>query len=66
MLYRIKLGKVVAGVVVEDGLITKAAPVFRWMQGKPMRDIRTWIEGRRPAGRVTLVDEGAKELEDDE
>ena len=43
MLVRIKTSYACAGIIVdEDGVCREAAPIFRWMIGKRLTEIRRW------------------------
>lgn len=41
---RVVLPYAVFGVVVEDGKVTMAAPIGRWMIGKKLSYVKTWVE----------------------
>lgn len=46
MLYRVELSYAVFGIVCEGNKITEAAPIGRWMVGKPFLFVCEWI-GRK-------------------
>lgn len=42
LLLQIDTGYACAGIVVEDGVCTEAAPIFAWMVGKSLEEIKRW------------------------
>lgn len=48
---RIELPYAVAGIEVDNGIVVRTAPIFRWMIGKTEQYIRAWV--RRKLGEVT-------------
>lgn len=50
-LYLVSTSYSSAGVVVKDGEVVDAAPIYRWMVGKRWEDVLTWnrIEKVQPA-----------------
>lgn len=46
ILYRIILpyAKICAGVIVVNGMIVKAAPVFKWSIGKKIQNFILWVD----------------------
>lgn len=55
MLWRVVLSYACFGIIVEDGMVTDAAPIGRWMIGKPLGTVAAWVVGKR--GTVTPVGE---------
>jgi hypothetical protein len=53
MLYQITLASICAGIVVEDGIIVRTAPVLAWMRLKRMEVIGRWVQSHR--GTITRV-----------
>lgn len=45
--YQIDVSYACAGIGVdEEGIVRRAAPVYRWMVGKHMVDILHWVKGK--------------------
>lgn len=42
MLYFIDTGYAYGGIIVEDDICIKAAPIFKWMIGKKLSEIKKW------------------------
>lgn len=42
-----------AGVVVEGGVVARAAPILRWASGKPAKELADWV--RRKRGRMVWM-----------
>jgi len=41
-LYQVSTEYATAGVVVHDGKVVQAAPIYRWMIGKYWEDCKSW------------------------
>jgi hypothetical protein len=44
MVYQVRLPYATAGIVVTDGTITDAAPIFKWAIGAPLKRFEKWVE----------------------
>lgn len=53
MLYQITLANICAGIIVEDGIIVRTAPVLAWMRLQRMAVIGRWVQSHR--GTITRV-----------
>lgn len=42
MIYQIDTGFACAGIVVKDNRVIDAAPIFRWMKGKTLDQVKRW------------------------
>lgn len=42
VLVQIDTGYACAGVMSEDGVITETAPIFKWMVGKTVQEVKKW------------------------
>ncbi len=49
MLYRISLPFATFGLVAEHGAVTRAAPIARWAQGKPLEVVLAYYRRRGAA-----------------
>lgn len=47
MTYQVRLSYATFGIIVNKGIVVKAAPIGRWMVGKPIEDVRKWVAGKR-------------------
>jgi len=36
-----------AGIEVEGSIVCKAAPIFGWMVGKSLGEVKTWVEKKK-------------------
>jgi hypothetical protein len=45
-LYSIDVDYACAGIIVRDGTVIRAAPIFHWMRGKPLTEIIAWVESK--------------------
>ena len=52
-LYQITLSYVCAGIICKDKKIIKTAPIFNWMVGKSISEIRTWV--KKKSGKIKLI-----------
>jgi hypothetical protein len=52
-LYQVVTSSYVAGIVVENGRVVKAAPILRAAVGKPLEELRRQVEAR--GGTVAAV-----------
>jgi hypothetical protein len=43
------------GLEAENGCVVNAAPIIRWMVGKPLADVENWL--RRKGGKLEKVSE---------
>lgn len=43
-LVRVVTSYFVAGLLVENGIVKKAAPILRWTVGKPLEDVYAWVK----------------------
>ena len=43
MIYQVDIGYACFGVIVENGYVTEAAPIAKWMIGKQWIDVTDWI-----------------------
>ena len=41
-LYQIDTGYACGGIVVDNGIVTEAAPIFKWMLHKSFDEIKEW------------------------
>lgn len=41
-MYQVDTGYACGGVVVENGIVTETAPIFKWMKGKKWNDVKSW------------------------
>jgi hypothetical protein len=41
-LYSVDTGYACGGIVVEDGVVKEAAPIFKWMIGKTFGEVKAW------------------------
>jgi hypothetical protein len=48
--WRVELPYAVFAIDTEGGRVVEAPPIARWMIGKPLRDVRRWVKGKR--GRI--------------
>jgi hypothetical protein len=55
-LYRVVTDNFVAGLVVKEGQVVRAAPILRWAIGKPVDELRRQIE--QSGGTVAAVGPG--------
>ena len=46
MLLQIDLPYACAGIVVENDMITEAAPIFKWMVGKDLNYVCGWVQSK--------------------
>jgi len=46
-LYQITLSYACAGIVVKDNKVIDVAPIFIWMKGKNMNQVKNWIYSKR-------------------
>lgn len=44
MLYRIVLSYATYGIEVKDDIVTKAPPMAKWMMGKNIKFITSWVK----------------------
>jgi hypothetical protein len=51
------IGYACFGVVIREGMVMHAAPIARWMVGKPARTCNAWVVLK--GGTWTVVAEGA-------
>lgn len=54
VLWQIQLPYATFGIVVQDGLVAEAAPIGKWMVGKALAQINSWV--LRKGGKLVLVD----------
>ena len=54
-LYQVTTRYFVAGVIVDQGKVIRAAPILGWAIGKPTRQLAEWV--KRKWGTVVLVSE---------
>jgi hypothetical protein len=52
-LYQITLSYACAGIVVQDNIVIKTAPIFNWMIGKKLNQIKTWVYNKK--GQINKV-----------
>ena len=62
-MFYVSLPYACAGVEVKDGVVTRAAPIFRWMIGKRWNSMRRWAE-RKGAEIVELSGDAWQRAED--
>lgn len=54
MWWQVDAGYACGGVETDDmGIVRGAAPIFRWMIGKHLSEVRQWLEAKR--GKLTPV-----------
>ena len=41
-MYRIDTGYACAGILTDDDVVYYAAPIFRWMTGKSIEEVKRW------------------------
>jgi hypothetical protein len=46
VLIRVTLSYAVFGLIVENDVVTEAAPIARWSVGKPIRDVLTYYRSK--------------------
>jgi hypothetical protein len=46
MLWQITLPYVCYGIVSKDEVIVEAAPIARWVEGKPLEDFARWVASK--------------------
>ena len=49
-LYQITLSYCCAGIIVENNIVKKTAPIFKWMIGKNLLFIESWVD--KKAGKI--------------
>lgn len=54
--YLVDTGYAAGGVTVRRGVVIEAAPVFRWMVGKPWEEVRLWKNIRHPIQETKAAD----------
>jgi hypothetical protein len=42
-LYQIILSYACAGIIIKNGVVVRAAPIFHWMIGKNLNEVKTWV-----------------------
>jgi len=42
-LYQIILSYACAGIIVENDIVIKTAPIFSWMIGKSLIEVQAWV-----------------------
>jgi hypothetical protein len=42
-LYQITLSYACGGVVIQNNLVIRTAPIFNWMLGKDLNEIKNWV-----------------------
>jgi hypothetical protein len=52
-LWKIDVGYFCAGLLSEDGIVIKAAPILKWTLGKNIEDVQKWVKSKR--GLMILV-----------
>ena len=53
MLYQIDVGYACAGVVTHGDVVSESAPIFKWMIGKELKTVVTWVKNK--GGTIILV-----------
>ena len=46
-LYQITLPYACAGIIIENNIVVKAAPIFNWMKGKNLNEIKRWVNNKK-------------------
>ena len=46
-LYQIKLSYACAGIIVQNNTVIRTAPIFSWMTGKNLNQIKTWVYNKK-------------------
>lgn len=46
-LYQITLSYACAGIVLENQIVTKTAPIFNWMKGKNIDQVKNWVDKKQ-------------------
>lgn len=54
-LYQVSTSYFVAGVIVDQGKVVRAAPILGWSVGKPTRQLAAWVKKKK--GTVVFVSE---------
>ncbi len=62
MLYQVDVGYACAGIVCEGDTVdtmkvVEAAPIYKWMVGKPFLKVMEWVNWKE--GKIVKVDSGA-------
>jgi hypothetical protein len=42
-LYQITLSYACAGIIVENDIVKETAPIFHWMKGKNINEVKSWV-----------------------
>ena len=53
ILYQITLSYACASIIVKNNIVIKTAPIFNWMIGKNLMEIRYWVD--KKMGSITKV-----------
>lgn len=52
-LYQIILSNAVAGIIIKNDIVIKAAPIFDWMIGKNINQIKMWVYNKQ--GKINKI-----------
>ena len=53
LLFQIKLSYATAGIVTINDVVVCTAPIFKWMMGKTLIEVTTWVKNKN--GKLTLI-----------
>jgi len=46
-LYQITLSYACAGIIITNDIVVKTAPIFNWMKGKQLNQIKNWVYNKK-------------------
>lgn len=46
-IYQITLSYACAGIILKDNIVIKTAPIFHWMKGKTLEQVKIWVYNKK-------------------